>query len=75
MFFHELLLVIRCSDRPFCLKVAQDFPRSFYTLPPGALDALINCTITALSLQERYSLVQASNFIVRLRLLRERNLC
>ncbi|KAG6908732.1 hypothetical protein DXG01_003577 [Tephrocybe rancida] len=47
-----------CMDR-----TAQDFTRSFFTLPPGALDALINCSITALSLQERYSLVQASNFI------------
>ncbi|KNZ71941.1 Importin-13 [Termitomyces sp. J132] len=50
-----------CMDR-----VAQDFTRSFYILPPGALDALMNCTITALSLQERYSLVQASNFICNL---------
>ncbi|KAG6853078.1 hypothetical protein C0991_007008 [Blastosporella zonata] len=47
-------------------RTAQDFTRSFYTLPAGALDALMNCTITALSLQERYSLVQASNFICTL---------
>ncbi|KAF8064415.1 armadillo-type protein [Lyophyllum atratum] len=50
-----------CMDR-----VAQDFTRSFFTLPPGALDALVNCAITALSLQERYSLVQACNFLCTL---------
>ncbi|KAG6814952.1 hypothetical protein H0H93_011532, partial [Arthromyces matolae] len=50
-----------CMDR-----IAQDFTRSFYTLPPGGLDALMNCTVTALSLQERYSLVQACNFICNL---------
>ncbi|KAG6828197.1 hypothetical protein H0H92_008816 [Tricholoma furcatifolium] len=44
-------------------RAAQDFTRCFYTLPPGALDALMNCAITALSLQERWSLVQASNFM------------
>ncbi|KAG5635745.1 hypothetical protein H0H81_010228 [Sphagnurus paluster] len=47
-----------CMDR-----TAQDFTGSFYTLPPGALDALMNCAIQALSLQERYSLVQACNFL------------
>ena len=36
----------------------------FYTLPPGLLDALVQFVIGALSLQERYSLVAASNFIV-----------
>ncbi|KAF5376630.1 hypothetical protein D9615_007856 [Tricholomella constricta] len=50
-----------CMDR-----TAQDFTRSFYTLPPGALDALLNCAVKALSLQERYSLVQACNFLCTL---------
>ncbi|KAG5640712.1 hypothetical protein DXG03_007469 [Asterophora parasitica] len=47
-------------------RTAQDFTRSFYTLPPGGLDALLNSVIKALSLQERYSLVQACNFLVYL---------
>lgn len=47
-----------CMDR-----IAQDFTGQFYQLPEGALDALMRCAITALSLQERYSLVAASNFI------------
>ncbi|KAK2462484.1 hypothetical protein APHAL10511_005454 [Amanita phalloides] len=44
-------------------KVAQDFTDTFYSLPPGALDALMQCAIQALSLQERYSLVSACNFL------------
>ncbi|KAF8188698.1 armadillo-type protein [Pholiota molesta] len=47
-----------CMDR-----TAQDFTSSFYALPPGLLDALLQCAVRALSLQERYSLVAASNFI------------
>ncbi|RDB17659.1 Importin-13 [Hypsizygus marmoreus] len=47
-----------CMDR-----AAQDFTRSFYSLPPGALDALMNCAISGLALQERYSLVSACNFL------------
>ncbi|KAJ3573233.1 hypothetical protein NP233_g2568 [Leucocoprinus birnbaumii] len=47
-----------CMDR-----VAQDFTGQFYQLPEGALDTLMQCAITALSLQERYSLVAASNFL------------
>ncbi|KAF9471249.1 ARM repeat-containing protein [Pholiota conissans] len=47
-----------CMDR-----TAQDFTGSFYTLPHGLLDALLQCAIRALSLQERYSLVAASNFV------------
>lgn len=47
------------------MQVAQDFTNTFYSLPPGALDALMHCAIEALSLQERYSLVSACNFLVR----------
>ncbi|KAF8962197.1 armadillo-type protein [Flammula alnicola] len=47
-----------CMDR-----TAQDFTNSFYSLPPGLLDALVQCAIRALSLQERYSLVAACNFV------------
>jgi hypothetical protein len=43
-----------CMDR-----VAQDFTAAFYALPDGAFDALMQCAISALSLQERYSLVAA----------------
>ncbi|PFH48182.1 hypothetical protein AMATHDRAFT_66058 [Amanita thiersii Skay4041] len=47
-----------CMDR-----VSQDFTDVFYSLPHGALDALMQCAIQALSLQERYSLVSACNFL------------
>ncbi|KIK52851.1 hypothetical protein GYMLUDRAFT_179628 [Collybiopsis luxurians FD-317 M1] len=47
-----------CLDR-----VAQNFTANFYTLPPGALDALMQCSIRALTLQERYSLVAACTFL------------
>jgi hypothetical protein len=43
-----------CMDR-----VAQDFTAAFYALPDRAFDALMQCAISALSLQERYSLVAA----------------
>ena len=46
-------------------QVAQDFTGTFFTLPPGLLDALLQCAISALSLQERYSLVASCNFLVR----------
>ncbi|KAF8995387.1 armadillo-type protein [Cyathus striatus] len=44
-------------------RVAQDFTHAFGNLPPGALDALVQCAITALTLQERYSLVSACTFL------------
>ncbi|KAF8637543.1 hypothetical protein AX17_002750 [Amanita inopinata Kibby_2008] len=47
-----------CMDR-----VAQDFTNTFYSLPPGALDAVMQCAIQCLGLQERYSLVSACNFL------------
>ncbi|THV01907.1 ARM repeat-containing protein [Dendrothele bispora CBS 962.96] len=47
-----------CMDR-----AAQFFTSNFYSLPSGALDALMNCTVRALTLQERYSLVSASSFL------------
>ncbi|KAF8147686.1 armadillo-type protein [Crassisporium funariophilum] len=47
-----------CMDR-----VAQDFTGAFYAMSPGLLDALIQCAIKAFSLQERYSLVSACNFL------------
>jgi len=50
-----------CMDR-----VAQDFTSTFYTLPPGLLDGLVQCGIKTLSVQERYSLVAACNFLTTL---------
>ncbi|KAM6493497.1 Armadillo-type fold [Amanita muscaria] len=50
-----------CMDR-----VAHDFTNTLYSLPPGALDTLIQCAIQALSLQERYSLVSACTFLTSL---------
>ncbi|KAJ6620534.1 armadillo-type protein [Mycena sp. CBHHK59/15] len=47
-----------CMDR-----VAQDFTSAFYTLPDSTLDALMQCTVSALALQERYSLVAACTFL------------
>ncbi|CAA7262307.1 unnamed protein product [Cyclocybe aegerita] len=44
-------------------RVAQDFTNAFYALPPGLLDALVQCAVKALSLQERYSLVSACSFL------------
>ncbi|KAJ7915368.1 hypothetical protein B0H13DRAFT_2324463 [Mycena leptocephala] len=49
-----------CMDR-----VAQDFTAAFCALPDGAFDALMQCAISALALQERYSLVAAATFLVR----------
>ncbi|KAJ6541009.1 hypothetical protein DFH09DRAFT_1394943 [Mycena vulgaris] len=47
-----------CMDR-----VAQDFTSAFCALPDGAFDALMQCAISALALQERYSLVAACTFL------------
>jgi len=49
-----------------CMEmVVQHFAPLLFRLPPAALDALIQCTVRALTLQERYSLVAACTFIVR----------
>ncbi|KAG2354786.1 ARM repeat-containing protein [Suillus spraguei] len=42
---------------------AKHFLVGFYRLPPGALDALMQCAVTSLSLQERYSLVATCTFL------------
>ncbi|KAJ7056646.1 armadillo-type protein [Mycena amicta] len=47
-----------CMDR-----TAQDFTTAFCALPDGAFDALLQCATTALSMQERYSLVAACTFL------------
>ncbi|KAG6334626.1 hypothetical protein ID866_4467 [Astraeus odoratus] len=47
-------------------SVAKDFTNVFYNLPPGALDALMQCAIRSLSLQERYSLVATCTFLEQL---------
>ncbi|KAG7094032.1 hypothetical protein E1B28_007654 [Marasmius oreades] len=47
-----------CLDR-----VAQNMPSNLYFLLPGGLDALMQCAIRALTLQERYSLVAACSFL------------
>ncbi|KAG9308679.1 armadillo-type protein [Chiua virens] len=47
-----------------CLdSVGKHFVAIFYKLPPGALDALMQCAVTSLSLQERYSLVATCQFL------------
>ncbi|KAH7905355.1 armadillo-type protein [Hygrophoropsis aurantiaca] len=43
--------------------IAKHFIAAFYKLPPGALDALMQCAIGSLSLQERYSLAAACTFL------------
>ncbi|KAJ7092338.1 armadillo-type protein [Mycena belliarum] len=47
-----------CMDR-----TAQDFTGAFCTLPDGAFDALMQCAISTLALQERYSLVAGCTFL------------
>ncbi|KAI0791113.1 ARM repeat-containing protein [Abortiporus biennis] len=39
------------------------FISTFYRLPPEIFNAIIQCAVSALSLQERYSLVSACNFL------------
>jgi len=47
-----------------CMEpVALHFLGAFYRLPPGALDALMQCAVGSLALQERYSLVAACTFL------------
>ncbi|KAF8835272.1 ARM repeat-containing protein [Paxillus ammoniavirescens] len=47
-----------------CLDtVAKHFIAIFYNLPPGALEALMQCAVSSLSLQERYSLVATCTFL------------
>ncbi|TFK48147.1 ARM repeat-containing protein [Heliocybe sulcata] len=43
--------------------VARIFTKALYQLPDGLLDALMDCSMTALSLQERYSLVSSCTFL------------
>jgi hypothetical protein len=45
--------------------VSFHFVAIFYQLPRQSFDDLVRCAISALSLQERYSLVTASTFLVR----------
>ncbi|KAJ7820865.1 hypothetical protein B0H13DRAFT_2682226 [Mycena leptocephala] len=57
--------VLEPAHRVACMdRVAQDFTAAFCALPAGAFDALMQCTIGALALQERYSLVAAATFLV-----------
>ncbi len=46
------------------IQVAYDYASVFYQLPVEHFSALIRCAVTALSLQERYSLVSACSFLV-----------
>ena len=48
------------------MQASQDFTSAFYALPNGLLDSVMQCAVRALCLQERYSLVAACNFIVRM---------
>ncbi|KAH8988411.1 ARM repeat-containing protein [Lactarius akahatsu] len=50
----------------FVEKVSYHFVTVFYHLPRLSFDALVQCAISALSLQERYSLVAASTFLTAL---------
>ena len=47
-------------------QTAQEFTKAVYSLPLELFDGLVRCAVKALSLQERYSLVAACNFLVRL---------
>ena len=48
------------------LQIAQHFIPVFYQLPPELFNSCIQCAISALSMQERYSLVYSCNFLVHL---------
>ncbi|KAF9529893.1 armadillo-type protein [Crepidotus variabilis] len=50
-----------CMDR-----IGQDFTNSFYALHQELQDALMQCAIKSLSLQERYSLISACTFMSNL---------
>ncbi|KAI9431177.1 ARM repeat-containing protein [Lactarius indigo] len=50
----------------FVEKVSYHFVTVFYHLPRPSFDALVQCAISALGLQERYSLVAASTFLTAL---------
>jgi len=50
----------------FMEKVSFHFVTAFYRLPRQSFDALVQFAISALSLQERYSLVAASTFLTAL---------
>ncbi|TFY77229.1 hypothetical protein EWM64_g6783 [Hericium alpestre] len=45
-------------------KIAFHFVSIFYNLPQESFDGLVHCAIAALSLQERYSVVGASTFLI-----------
>ncbi|KAI0262791.1 ARM repeat-containing protein [Gloeopeniophorella convolvens] len=47
----------------FMEKVSYHFVAVFYQLPRESFDALVRCAVSALALQERYSLVAASTFL------------
>ncbi|EJD04736.1 ARM repeat-containing protein [Fomitiporia mediterranea MF3/22] len=50
-----------------CMEmVSQHFAGLFFQLPQGAVEALMQCSVKALTLQERYSLVAACKFLVYL---------
>lgn len=46
--------------------IAQHFVAVFYRLPPDLFNALMQCAVSALSLQERYSMVAACTFLLSL---------
>ncbi|KAH9942102.1 ARM repeat-containing protein, partial [Amylocystis lapponica] len=43
--------------------IAQHFIATFYQLPPELFNGLMQCAVSSLSLQERYSLVSACTFL------------
>ncbi|KZV82789.1 ARM repeat-containing protein [Exidia glandulosa HHB12029] len=49
----------------FLEQVATNFIWAFFDLPPIAFAAMMQCSLTALAVQERYSLVAASSFLQR----------
>jgi len=59
------------SDNPDVVKaffecldiIVQDFLRAFFLIPAEVLQAILSCAITALSMQERYSLVKSCMFL------------
>lgn len=55
---------INCGLLMISIKLARDFVDAFYQLPIDAFNGLMQCAITSLAMQERYSLVSACTFLV-----------
>lgn len=47
----------------FTLQLARDFVEAFFRLQPASFNGLMQCALSSLTMQERYSLVSACTFL------------